>query len=81
MPSLRDLKAEVRDSRAPGDPLRETILAEQDHVSVEEYAAKVPIWLTLLRLRRVERGAGTARETVRAEHYPPVGREHRVRRR
>ncbi len=64
-PSLVELKEDAREHRPPGDPYREAILAEHDEVSAQEYAAKVPVWLTLLRLHRVERGARIAQEPNR----------------
>jgi hypothetical protein len=50
MISMDPLKREVRDSRAPGDPFRESVLAEPDEITQEAFQAKLRTWLVLLRL-------------------------------
>jgi hypothetical protein len=57
MISMDPLKREVSGSRPPGDPFRESVLAEPDEITPEAFQAKLRTWLVLLRLAQDREGA------------------------
>lgn len=47
--SIKILKEYARDRLPRDSPLREVLLAEEDHISVNEFLGKIKTWLVLVR--------------------------------
>ena len=48
------LKKYAREKLHPGSPLRDLLLSEKDHLNVDEFLAKMDLWLRLMRREILE---------------------------
>ncbi len=73
MINMTPIKTETRASRAPGDPFRESVLAEDDEIDAASFVAKLRTWLVLLRLSSGPGFAGRGRIPAGAGARPRGG--------